>query len=183
MEQFSGSDDYQYWPVEPEAILGVCEASVAEARICQMRSTQSRCSGFISTERKQVMVSRSRCTLAGRLGKKLTGRSARARCRPGSAAAAKIARDLAETSLTVAPRGAKTTMSSSGPNEVRKRSSAVAFSYKARAADRLRSRRCANSLCFTSGRSFCVAHNAAAEAPGREHSRLISPKCNSAELK
>src|SRR6267154_2589577 len=173
---------YQYWPVEPEAILGVCETSVAVARICQMRSIQSRCSGFISTERKQVMVSRSRCTVAGK-GKKLTGKSARARCRPRSAAAAKIARDFAETSLTLTPSGAKTTISSSGANEVRKRSSAVVFSYKARAADLPRSRRCANSPCFMSGRSFCVAHNAEAEAPGREHSRLISPKCNSAELK
>src|SRR5882762_5696325 len=183
MEQFWTATTIQCWPVEPEAILGVCEVSVAEARICQMRSTQSKCSGFISTERKQVMVSRSRCTVAERLGKKLTGRSARARCRARAAAAAKIARDLAETSLTLAPRGAKTTMSSSGANEVRKRSSAVAFSYKARAADLPCSRRCANSPCFTRGRSFCVAHNAAAEAPGREHSRLISPKCNSAELK
>src|SRR5437879_8948771 len=82
---FDGRWLFQSWPVEPEAILGVCDASVAVARICQMRSTQSRCSGFISTERKQVMVSRSHCTVAGK-GKKLTGRSARARCRPRSAA-------------------------------------------------------------------------------------------------
>ena len=34
-----------------------------------------------------------------------------------------------------------------------------------------------------SGNNFCVAHSATAAAPGREHSRLISPRWSSAELK
>ncbi len=36
----------------------------------------------------------------------------------------------------------------------------------------------ANAPSFVSGRSRCVAHSATAAAPAREHSRLISPRCN-----
>ena len=35
----------------------------------------------------------------------------------------------------------------------------------------------------TRGKSRCVAHSATAAAPGREHSRLISPRCSSGEEK
>ena len=34
-----------------------------------------------------------------------------------------------------------------------------------------------------SGKSFCVAHKATADAPAREHSRLISPRWSSSEVK
>src|SRR5205814_3079797 len=46
-----------------------------------------------------------------------------------------------------------------------------------------RSKRPANSPPRPNGNNFCVAQSAAAAAPGREHSKLISPRCNSAELK
>jgi hypothetical protein len=50
-----------------------------------MRSIQSRCSGFMRTERRQVRVARSRRMPSSNELKKVTGRSARARCRPRSA--------------------------------------------------------------------------------------------------
>jgi hypothetical protein len=56
-------------------------ASVALPITSRMRSTHSRCSGFIRTERRQVIVSRSRSTLAAGRSKNATGNSASARWR------------------------------------------------------------------------------------------------------
>jgi hypothetical protein len=74
-------------------------------------------------------------------------------------------------------------MSSSGAKAVKNRESVRSFSNKATAAVLPHSNRRANSPPFVSGKSFWVAHNAAAAAPGLEHSKLISPRCKSAELK
>ena len=41
----------------------------------------------------------------------------------------------------------------------------------------------ANAPSLVSGNNRCVAQSATAAAPAREHSRLISPKCNSFEVK
>src|SRR5437762_5985731 len=58
----------------------------------QIRSTQSRCSGFMSTERKQVMVSRSRFVAPRPPCQKRAGNSATARCKSRFAAASNILR-------------------------------------------------------------------------------------------
>ncbi len=79
--------------------------------------------------------------------------------------------------------GANTTMSNSGGKAVTNRESARSFSKSFSAAFLPSTNPRANSSPFFSGSNLCVAHKAAAAAPGREHSRLISPKCNSAELK
>ena len=82
----------------------------------QIRSSHSRCSGFISTDRRQVIVSRSRAMPAPARSKKAAGSSASARCRPRRAASSKSPRARAEDAPAVAARTAQTTMSSSGSN-------------------------------------------------------------------
>ena len=88
-----------------------------------------------------------------------------------------------ETSLTRAARGSHTTMSNSGANAVSQRSSACNFSNNASAADWHWVSMAPNWPPLTRGSRFCVAHKATAAAPGREHSRLISPRCISSEVK
>src|SRR5579863_4506356 len=157
-------------------------------------STHSRCSGFISTDRKQVTVfpcisafgpdSRHSPLVARHFSSQnLTGNSASAKCNPRRAAAAKIRRDFALISASDSPFGTNTKISSSGSNAA-SNCPPLSMAAKNRSAASLPfSSPRANSPSRSSGSSFCVAHSAAAAAPGREHSRLISPKCNSAELK
>src|ERR1700675_2262759 len=90
------------------------DSSVAAASLFQIGSIQSRCSGFISTERRAVKVSRSLGIWLPMPWKKATGSSATARCKSCLAAAAKIFRDSADISPMLAARGANATMSNSG---------------------------------------------------------------------
>src|SRR5277367_6292913 len=171
------------WRVQRAASALSSTSRAANSNPPQIRSTQSKCSGFIITERKHVILSRS-SFIAPRVSvQNFAGKSAIAKCKSRRAAASKILRASKEDSAALAARGAKITMSSSGANAVTKYSLRCTRRYSASAASRLRASDRANSPSFTSGNNFCVAHNAAAAAPGREHSKLISPKCNSAELK
>src|SRR2546426_5740606 len=164
------------------ALPGTPASRAAALSSSQIRSTQSRCSGFIKTERRQVTDSRSLFQGLFEFSKNFTGKSATAKCNPRWAAASKILRESAEAWLTLSARGAKIRMSSSGANAVMKYASVLSFSYSAR-ADRLPSDKLfANSPPFVRGSSSCVAQSATADAPGREHSRLISPRCSSVEL-
>src|SRR6266705_822117 len=158
-------------------------SSADEESKLQMQSTQSECSGFTSTERRQVIVSRSRFVAPRFSSQKRIGNSATARCRLRLAAASNILRLKTEAPLTLVAFGANTTMSSSGEKAVTNRTSSRSFPKSASAAFLPRSNPPANSPPFSRGSNLCVAHKAAAAAPGREHSRLISPKCSSAELK
>ena len=151
--------------------------------MAQIRPTHSRCSGFISTERKQARAGRSFFIPAISAANKSVGSSATARCRFLRAEASKIFLVSTEASATLAARGANTTMSSSGGNAVINRLSPSNLRCKSSAASRQDSRPLANSPPLASGRSFCVDHSATADAPAREHSRLISPRCSSLELK
>src|SRR5256885_6116156 len=138
---------------------------------------------IMSTDLSQVIVSRSRFVAARFSSQKRIGNSATARCRSRLAAASNILRHKTEASLRLVAFGANTTMSSSGEKAVTNRTSARTFPKSASAAFLPRSNPRANSHPFFSGSNLWVAHKAAAAAPGREHSRLISPKCSSAELK
>src|SRR6266404_1278877 len=82
----------------------------------------------MSTERRQVSVSRSRFIAPRFASQKRVGNSATAKCRSRFAAASNIFRLRAEAWVTVAARGAKTTMSSSGAKAVTNRESALNFS-------------------------------------------------------
>src|SRR5882724_1780627 len=146
-----------------------------------IRPTHSRCSGFISTDRKQVTVARSPSSCMPR--QNFTGNSANARCNPLCPAASKICRDFAEISPSESPVGTNTNMSSSGSNAGMNLLPFFTAPKNRSAASLPRSKPFANSPARASGNNFCVAHSAAAAAPGREHSRLISPRCSSAELK
>ena len=79
--------------------------------------------------------------------------------------------------------GAHTTMSSSGAMMVLKRSSPSNLEKSDLAARWHRSRPFANSPRVSSGNILCVAHKATAPAPALEHSRLISPRWSSPEVK
>src|SRR5882724_4321943 len=146
-----------------------------------IRPTHSRCSGFISTDRKQVTVARSPSSCMPR--QNFTGNSANARCNPLCPAASKICRDFAEISPSESPVGTNTNMSSSGSNAGMNLLPFFTAPKNRSAASLPRSKPFANSPARASGNNFCVAHSAAAAAPGREHPRLISPRCSSAELK
>src|SRR5262245_38705788 len=98
----------------PVKTTGQPQDRATERRVDQMRSTQSRCSGFMSTERRAVTLARSFPAEGVTSGKNVAGRSATARWRPRSAAAANIWRERVEVSKMLGARGAKTTMSSSG---------------------------------------------------------------------
>src|SRR5258708_31781715 len=79
-----------------------------------IRSTHSRCSGFISTDRKHVTVVRP--PSARSFGQNFTGNSATAKCSPNRADASKIRRDFALISASESPFGTNTKISSSGSN-------------------------------------------------------------------
>ena len=79
----------------------------------------------------------------------------------------------------VSARGAHTTMSNSGVSGSNHRGSPRINSENATADCRQESSIFANSPPRSSGNSCCVAHSATADAPGREHSRVISPRCRS----
>jgi len=130
-----------------------------------MRSTQSKCSGFMSTERRQVIVSRSRLVAPRFSSQKRIGNSATARCRSRLAAASNILRLKTEASLTLVAFGANTTMSSSGEKAVTNRASARSFPKSASAAFLPRSNPRANSPPFFSGSNLCVAHKARRSRP------------------
>ncbi len=147
-------------------------ANAAPESSSHILSTQSRCSGFMSTERKQVMVSRSRFITLRFSSHKRMGSSATARCRPRFAAASNILRLKTEVSLTLAALGANTTMSNSGAKAVTKRASACNFSKSASVAFLPRSNPRANSPPFSSGSNLCVAHKAAGRR-GRSRARAL----------
>src|SRR5713226_9578879 len=77
----------------------------------QMRSTQLKCSGFMSTERKQVRVSRSRFIAPRFFSQKRIGNSATAKSRSPFAAASNILRLRTEAVLTLAAFGRHKTLS------------------------------------------------------------------------
>ena len=128
-----------------------------------IRPTHSRCSGFISTDRKHVTVARP---LSGfRLDQNFTGNSATARCNPFRAAVSKIRRDFAEISSIESPFGTNAKISSSGSNSA-SNFPLLSIAWKnCSAASLPRSKPFANSPSRTGGNSFCVAHSAAAAAP------------------
>src|SRR5277367_2848365 len=88
-----------------------------------------------------------------------------------------------EEALADSARGAQTTMSSSGGKGTIERRSPASLAAKATAAAREASSPAANSPPRISGNRRWVDQSATAAAPGREHSRLISPKCKSCEEK
>src|SRR5207302_1288698 len=102
-----------HFPLESQSERTSAAASDSNS---QMRPVHSRCSGFISTERKQVIVSRSRFIPPRFFSHKWIGNSATARCSARLAAVSKTLRLRADDSLTLFPRGAKTKMSSCGAN-------------------------------------------------------------------
>src|SRR4030042_3894677 len=106
-----------------------------------------------------------------------------ARCSPCCAARLKNFLDKREIWLALFALMAQTTISSSGCIMVRKRESLQSFSNNATAACLEPDKPEANAPFFTMGNSLWVAHKATALAPGRDNSRLISPRCNSAEVK
>ena len=167
----------------PRATQLARTSSAARERIAQMRSSQSRCSDFMSTERRHKTLSRSDWNASGRAAKNRTGKRIRARCKFCFAAASKMRCDNSEISVADFARGAQTTISSSGANGTSHRASLVSCWANCTAALRLASSILANSPPRTSGSRRCVAHKATAEAPGREHSRLISPRWRSDEVK
>ena len=158
-------------------------ASAASSRSSPMRSAHAWCSGFMSTERRQVTCPRSRSIPAAR------GR--------------RSARQVGEREVQVAPRGlledpareAERSLASgarTGPHHDvqlgreggRKRASAPEPRVEVERRRRGSRRACARiRRRASSGSRRCVAQSATAAAPGREHSRLISPRCSSLELK
>ena len=107
-------------------VYELCKTSlVALSRMSQIWGIHCLCWAFISTERRQVTVvpapSRSRSAVSS--AKNARGSSATARCRFLAAAASKIFRERAADRETEWLSGRNMTMSSSGANAVRKRSS------------------------------------------------------------
>src|SRR5712692_1588248 len=90
-----------YWRLLGDQQGAPNASSTADESKFQMRSTQSRCSGFMSTDRRQVIASRSRFIAPRFASQKRTGNSATARCRSCLAAASNIFRLKTETSLTL----------------------------------------------------------------------------------
>ena len=161
-------------------------SSQEAVRRCQISSSHASCSGFIRTERRQV--TDSALAAKGRSGSNhRRGSCARARCKSLVAQASKTFCASAEDSSAVWARSFQTTMSSSGApaRSGWKRSALSARSRRSssRAAALPRAIPRANSPPGTGGSSFCVAHKATAAAPAREHSKLISPRCNCFEVK
>lgn len=78
--------------------------------------------------------------------------------------------------LTLGASGVQTTMSSSGSGPGIQRRSLLINSWRRKAALRPLSREWENSPPGTRGNNLWVAQRATAAAPGREHSRLISPR-------
>jgi hypothetical protein len=151
--------------------------------IFQILSAQSYCSGFIRHERKQVTLGRSKSTSVHLARSNEDGYLKVAKCKFSSAAARNIASDRSEIWLALFALGAHTSMSSSGGKIVLKRSSEAIFAYNASAAARAFDKPRANSPFGTRGNNFWVAQSATADAPALEHSRLISPRCSSEEVK
>ena len=147
-------------------------------------SSHASCSGFISTERRQVTVPVLICVLVRAL-------------KPGHRQLYKgqvqIARGAGHKDLLRQLRGLLVGLRVQLPDhniQFRRAccerleapvltQSPVQFQSR-RAALRQSARKFAPGF---SGKSFCVAHNATAAAPAREHSRLISPRCNCFDVK
>src|SRR5579862_8110830 len=146
------------------------------SNILQISSTHSKCSGFISTDLKHVTVP----LVSSNSSKNLIGNSANAKCKFSFAARSKISLDRFEISFTLPARGAKIKISNSGSNAVIHRPFPRSNPYNFSAALRPFSNPAPNSPPRTNGNSLCVAHSATADAPGLEHSKLISPRCKSA---
>src|SRR6185437_6756248 len=152
----------------------------------QMRLSQSSCSGFISTERRQVIRGTASCASAIAVGSNHDcGNCTRARCRLCRAQASKVRWARRDDSSGDAAAIFQTTMSSSeAPAESGTHCpSAARREYRSSAARRPAASPFANAPPGVRGSRRCVAQSATAADPAREHSRLISPRCNSVEVK
>ena len=134
----------------------------------------------MSTLRSTVTVSASGSSQGCRCASQLASTRSFATCQPSSASRSNAASQAAVTSLARARRGNGQTMSRSGGTTSGSPSPAASAnaSAAARAAPTT-----APSPSRSSGNTRSVVHRAAAAAPAREHSRLISPRCSWSDVK
>jgi hypothetical protein len=193
---FSVEDATEFFFHRPNFICQLRYSPITSAQLAvnlsQMRSSHASCSGFISTERRHVTSSapsaaillQFRCRRLKPCLRQLHQRQMQIpRCAGGSKSSAparkhsfrRLGVHLPHHNVELRRSGCKR-LEASGlilPQPP------VQFQGRRPAAASPR----ANSPPGTSGKSCCVAHKATAAAPAREHSRLISPRCNCFEVK